>query len=147
MSDFRTVEINGQKFEIDMRTAKTVDQYKIGDNVKVLVKQYQSYSSHPGVIVAFDNFNNLPTVTVAYLVLDYSGSNLKFAYINANEDADNKIEICPRHDETLEFQKSDVLARFQTEIDKKTAELREIGLKREYFEKHFAKYFQSTQGA
>lgn len=36
----KIVEINGIKMEVDMRHAKTIDTYKIGDRVKVLVKQY-----------------------------------------------------------------------------------------------------------
>ena len=36
----KTIEINGVKLEIDLRTAKRVDTFKIGDNVKVLKKEY-----------------------------------------------------------------------------------------------------------
>ena len=36
----KTVEIQGIRLEIDERTARTVDQYKIGDRVRVLIQGY-----------------------------------------------------------------------------------------------------------
>ena len=35
------VEINGVKFEVDMSSAKIISEYKIGDKINVLVKDYQ----------------------------------------------------------------------------------------------------------
>lgn len=40
MEERRIVEINGVKIEVDMRTAKRVDSFRVGDNVKVLDKDY-----------------------------------------------------------------------------------------------------------
>ena len=34
----RIVEIGGVKIEVDLRTAKRVDSYRVGDPVKVLTK-------------------------------------------------------------------------------------------------------------
>ena len=34
----RVIEINGIKVEVDLRTAKQINQYKVGDNVKLLIK-------------------------------------------------------------------------------------------------------------
>ena len=36
MEEKRLVEINGIKMEVDMRSARRVDTFKVGDNVKVL---------------------------------------------------------------------------------------------------------------
>lgn len=56
------VEINGIKLEVDLRTAKRVEEYKVGDMVKVLKKEYgDSYKSYAGMIVGFDAFVALPT--------------------------------------------------------------------------------------
>jgi hypothetical protein len=46
----RIVEVDGIKLEIDERTARTIESYKVGDPVKVLVKSYgDSYNIYPGV--------------------------------------------------------------------------------------------------
>lgn len=54
------VEINGIKMAIDERTAtiQKVDTFKVGDPVKVLIKEYSSYNAKFGVIIGFDNFKN-----------------------------------------------------------------------------------------
>ncbi|MDH7956462.1 hypothetical protein [Listeria monocytogenes] len=51
MEEKRMVEINGIKMEIDMRTAVRVDEFKVGDNIKVLDKNYSNQKIHDGVIV------------------------------------------------------------------------------------------------
>ena len=52
----RIIEVNGVKMEIDLRNAKVVENYKVGDYVKVLIKEYNSYKSYIGNIIGFDNF-------------------------------------------------------------------------------------------
>ena len=34
--NIRTIEVNGVTLEVDMRYAKRIDQFKVGDTVKVL---------------------------------------------------------------------------------------------------------------
>lgn len=34
----RIIEIDGVKIEVDLRTAKRIDTYRVGDNVKILNK-------------------------------------------------------------------------------------------------------------
>ena len=40
MEEKRIIEVNGIKMEVDLRNAKRIDQFKVGDSVKVLVKSY-----------------------------------------------------------------------------------------------------------
>ena len=79
------VKIGGIKMEVDMRHAKRVDTFHIGDPVKLLLTEGNSVMA--GVIVGFEEFLTLPTIVVAYLSMDYFNSGLKFAYINT-ESAD-----------------------------------------------------------
>jgi len=138
----RTIEINGVKMDVDLRTAKTVETYKVGDSVKVLVKKYGSdYSSHPGVIVGIDNFVALPTLIILYLTDDYSGS-LKFAYLNANT---KDVEICPQDLDFLFAEKESVVERLDREIAKAELALQDAHQKKEYFLKHFASHFEAGQ--
>jgi ribosomal protein L19 len=92
------VEINGVKLEVDLRTAKTVEEYRVGDTVKLLKKEYgDSYKSYAGMIVGFDPFISLPTIIVAYIDQSYSGVDIKFDYLNAKSEG---VEIC--HTDSLE---------------------------------------------
>lgn len=136
--EVRTVEINGINVEVDMRTARKVERYRVGDQVKVLVKDYSRYKAHPGVIVAFDAFEKLPTITVAYLEIGYASAEIKFAYINAQEE---DAEIAP-HSGDLLVDKADVLAKIDKDIASKEREIEDLRRKRDYFERHFARYFE-----
>jgi len=135
----RIVEINGVKLEIDLRQAKTVENYKVGDSVKVLMKRYgDTYASNPGVIIGFDNFVALPTIIIAYLEMDYSSGRICFAHLNS---ATKDIEICPANENETPIQKSHVVDMLNREILKKQEEAREAENKLEYFLKYFECYF------
>lgn len=134
----RIVEINGVKIEVDLRTAKTVSEYRVGDKVKVLVKDYSSYKSHFGTIVGFDDFKNLPTIIVAYIDKTYSGAPLHFVYLNSeNKD----VELCPCNETDIGFDKSDIIDNFDKELSRKELEIKELKTKKEYFLKMFGRYF------
>ncbi len=138
MSDLRVVEINGIKVEVDMRTAKRVDQYKVGDPVKVLVKKYSDYEAHSGVIVGFDEFNKLPTITVAYIVESYSEVEIKFTSINAQS---KDVELAPLQEYDMKFDYNKALKVFDRDILKKERDLEDAKLKKEWFLKHYGKLF------
>ena len=68
MEEKRIIDINGMKMEVDLRTAKRIDTFKVGDNVKVLATEYNgTHSIKPGVITDFAMFKDLPTIVVAVL--------------------------------------------------------------------------------
>ena len=137
--EFRSVEVNGVKLEVDMRTARKVEQYRVGDRVKVLVKESYGakYTPHPGVIVGFDAFEKLPTITVAYLSVDYSKAEIKFAYLNAQSE---DVEITSDFADIL-VDKGRVSDLIEKAIESKRAEIDDLERKRAYFEAHFARYF------
>lgn len=137
----RIVEINGIKVEVDLRTAKRVDQYKVGDPVKVLVKSYgDSYSSHVGVIVGFDEFEKLPTLTVAYVEQSYSEVKLIFKGINSKSE---DVEIAPLQAYDATFDLSKAIETFDNEIFKKKKELEEIERKKAWFSENYSTYFSA----
>lgn len=144
----RIVEIDGVKIEVDLRTAKRVEHYKVGDNVKVLVPSYGSnYRVHPGVIVGFDDFEKLPTICVAYLVTDYNAAKIEFAYLNAAE-KEGKVEIAPAHDlHELHFQKADVMSQMEKMAEAKREEVRDLERKMAYFNTYFGRYFETKEVA
>lgn len=138
----RIIEINGIKLEVDLSTAKRIDEFKVGDNVKVLKKNNaDKYDVLAGVIVEFVNFKELPTIIIAVFKMDYwSGATLEF--INFNSETENiEITLCCEHE--LKIEKSRVIDRFDLEIEKKQAEIDVLKNKREYFVNNFMKYFKN----
>lgn len=137
----RIVEINGVKVEVDLRTAKRVDAFSVGDTVKLLLKDYSGYKSYPGVIVGFDEFSNRPTIIVAYLLENYSEFGIKFAYIN-KETVDS--EICPAQDFEFQVSKNAAIDWFDKGIEKKKRDLEELVAHKVWFEKNYQRFFEKA---
>lgn len=134
------IEVNGVKLEVDLRTAKRVDELRVGDRVKVLVKQYSEYKVHAGTIIGFEPFENLPTVIVAYLDIDYLGVNVKFVYFNAQS---KEVEIVKAiDDDQLDVSKRDLCASFDRDIAKKEMEISELRQKKSFFLERFGEYWK-----
>jgi len=130
-SEQRTIiEVNGIKMEVDLRHAKRVEEYRVGDNVKVLVKGYgDSYESCAGVIVGFDAFRMRPTIVVCYLKPGY-GAEVKFAFITPDT-KDIEIIHMADYDKLLDADKT--LEYLEREIIKKEAEVLDLKMKKDYF--------------
>ena len=141
-NDKRIIEINGVKLEVDLSTARRIDEFKVGDNVKILQKNSSSYDVLPGVIVEFVGFKALPTIVIAVFKQDYWGSKVEFIYYNSQTE-DYEIVACADHE--LKLEKCRVIDKFNIEIEKKRSELDELTAKRDWFTKYFDKYFVGEQ--
>jgi len=141
MSEEKTIiEINGVKMEVDLRSAKRVDELKVGDPVKVLIKEYSDYKIHQGIIVGFDMFQELPTISLAYIESSYSETALKFKFFNSKTEG---IEIVPANDDDLlSLEKDDVIKGMDREITKAELKVRELEAKKEYFLTKFGAFWQ-----
>src|SRR3990172_8677945 len=123
--DKTIVEIGGVKMEVDLRHARTIESYKIGDSVKLLVKKYgDDYQSCPGIIIGFDDFKQLPTIVVAYLDATSYSAELQFAYYNSK--TAEKLEICPMTDPYIAIEKTRVLDIMDGKIQTKEQELADL---------------------
>lgn len=141
MEDFKKIiEVNGVKMEIDMRTVKVIDQFKVGDNIKVLVKDYQDFKSYIGTIIGFDEFKTKPTIVIAYLKTSYSAATIEFVYYNS---ASKDVEICALNKWDIPVSKSTVIQAFEKEIRSKQAEIDAVEQKKVLFEELFGKYFET----
>ena len=139
------IEINGVKMEVDLRHAKIVhENIKVGSKVKLLEKSaYSAPSVHPGVVVGFEPFTDLPTIIVAYVKIGYGEGGLNFAYINAQ--SVEKWDMVPSLDDELPINQADVLGSFEREAAKSRAVLNDIEAKRDYFLRHFNQYFAPSK--
>lgn len=131
-----TVEVNGIKYEVDLRGAKKIQQFKVGDRVKVLIKGYGTdYTVHAGVIVGIDAFKALPTVVVAYMPTNaWTDPSVQFAYLNAQT---KDTEIVPMAGDEIIPTRDTILSMFGRALDRKRVEIAEIEAKREYFLRRF----------
>ena len=143
-SEMTTIEINGVKMEVDLRHARRIDELRVGDRVKVLIKQYSDYAVYPGTIVGFEPFQKLPTIIVAYVKNIYSDSGISFCYFNSETKETEIVKAID--DDQLDINKADVLADFDKKTDKLNTELNEIAEQRRYFLAKFATYWERVEG-
>ena len=139
MNEKRIVEIDGVKVEVDLRTAKRVDTYRVGDNVKILDKQYSDYKVKPGIIVDFAEFQELPTMVIAVFNEGTWGSTPSIEFIYYNRKTADKTEIVPATEDEIRLTKDGVIEKFEREIQKKKNEYTDLQNQLEYFKKHFLK--------
>ena len=133
----RVIEVNGIKLEVDMRYARRIDEFKVGDTVKVLDKRNDKNDLRTGVITDFANFKELPTIMVAiYKAGDYwSGPTIEFIPYNADTEG---IEIVGVSAEEVVVSRETIVQKFDDQISKKRDELNDLIIKRDTFVKYFA---------
>jgi hypothetical protein len=139
----RIIEINGVKLEVDMRTAKRIDTFRIGDAVKVLDTRYEEAKFCPGVIVNFTEFESMPSIEVMCLEDTYGGGiDIKFISIVAKKKCSYEIAHYSPYENM--FGLENVVRKFNRLIEQKELELAEMKRKREYFINDFRAAFEKT---
>jgi hypothetical protein len=145
MSEKRIIEINGTKFEVDTSNLQVIENYRIGDRIKVLLKEYgDSYKPCPGVIVGFEPFEKHPTIVIAYLKTGGYGDKSPLKILFFNSETEN-VEICQMVGKELPFEKANVLELMDREILKTEQEVIDLKRRREYFLTEFGKYFEHAE--
>ena len=138
----RIIEIDGVKVEVDLRTAKRVESFKVGDNIKILDKEYESYKVKPGIIVDFAEFQELPTIVIAVFDEGSWSSTPNISFIYYNKNTSKKVEIGSCSEDEIKVSKEGVIERFEREIQKKKNEYEDLKNKLEYFKTHFLKVYK-----
>jgi len=137
------IEINGVKMELDMRHAKRIDELRVGDRVKVLLKNYSDYKVHAGTIIGFEPFKALPTVIVAYIETGYNSAEVKFVYFNSSS---KDVEIVKAiDDDSIGIEKRDVMSMFDRMVAAKEREIDDLLSKKEYFLRNFQAYWTPVE--
>lgn len=134
----RIIEINGVRLEVDLRSARRIDEFKVGDSVKVLDNRSGKNEMKAGVITDFANFKELPTMIVAvYKDGDYwSKPSIEFITFNSETEG---IEIVGVSAEEIIVSRETVVQKFDDEIAKKRDELNDLIIKRDTFVKYFGR--------
>lgn len=137
------IEINGIKMEVDLRHAKVIDQYKVGDSIKVLLNEYgEKYKSYIGTIIGFDNFEKHPTIVIAYLKTEYSSATIDYVYFNSET---KDVEITALNDWDIPVTKAQVIEKMDKMIESKANEIKEVEQKKALFERLFGQYFEKLE--
>lgn len=132
----RIIEINGVRLEVDLRSARRIDEFRVGDTVKVLDTRNNKNEMRTGVITDFANFKELPTLIVAiYKAGDY-WSEPSIEFITYNSDTEG-IEIVGVSAEELIVSRETIVQKFDDEIAKKRDKLNDLIIKRDTFVKYF----------
>ena len=138
-----TVEINGVKYDVVIDEAKRIESFCVGDNIRVLVKEYSdTWKSYLGVIIGFDDFKDFPNIRIAYIEQSYSNCSIKYIDINPMNEEKEKYKIANIQKSDVMLNKSDVIEMLENEILKKDTELREAKRKKQFFIDMFSKHFE-----
>ena len=94
-SNTTVIEINGVKLEVDLRTARRVENIRVGTRVKVLQKKYSdSYEIRHGVVIGFEPFLELPTIIIAVAKIEYNSATVEFVYFNSKSEGIQIVVSC-----------------------------------------------------
>lgn len=134
--NIREINVNGVRLEVDMRYAKRIDTFKVGDTVKVLDRRNDKNDMRSGVITDFADFKDLPTMMVAvYKPGDYwSAPTIEFIPYNSDT---KDIEIVGVSAEEIMVSHETIVNKFDDQIAKKRDELNDLIVKRDTFVKYF----------
>lgn len=140
-SDKRVIEVNGVKMEVDLRTAKKVEHFKVGDPVKFLKKEYSDrYKTHIGVIVGFTEFKERPAIDILYLEENYASADLKIHTMT--EDDENELAHFNSYEGVLTL--DSIVDKLNRMIETKEAELETLRYKKAMFKKHFTEAYSDV---
>jgi len=133
-----SVEIKGVRIK---SSSQSDEALKVGDHVRILVKEYSNYKAHNGIISHLDKFSELPTVTVCYIESDYSGTNIKFKSINNKTDDAEIVKTEEIDIEGLGEIRASAEKNLEKSIEKKRKELEDEEYKLVWFRQYFGKCF------
>ena len=137
--NYKVIEINGVKCEVDLRHAKDIEQYKVGDHVKILIKQYSDqYESYPGVIIGFDMFEQNPAINVMYIQGGFNSDPVGFKTITAKT---KDVEITALNDFDIILNRDMVRQAFIKKRNDLESQLRDLSVKEKFLDAQFSKYF------
>lgn len=137
----RIIEIDGVKLEVDLRTARRIDSFRVGDNIKVLMEQYGSWRAYPGAIINFTEFPTHPAIDI--LIVTESGEVKFITYAAPLNGQKQSIEIAPFSQFELLIDRASIMDKLNRAVEQKESELRDAVAKREAFVKAFAQAFKA----
>ncbi|MED5549760.1 MAG: hypothetical protein VX529_10410 [Pseudomonadota bacterium] len=140
----RIIEIEGVKIEVDLRTARRIEELKIGSRVRVLTKDYGGHKVSTGVIIGFEQFKKLPTLIVATVNPNSYSTDNPMQIVHYNADSKD-TEIVGAADDDFEFDGDLVERQFDRLERKHEAELQKARDQRAWFRQHFGQIAKNIE--
>jgi len=135
-NEMTVVEINGIKMEIDLRTARRIDTFRVGDGIKVLRKRYGTeYEVMPGAIVGFAEFQKLPTIEVVCIT---HGGSVEFISFNSQS---TDVELAPMNRYEMAFDRAAIEATLIRAVESAQSSVRDAEAKLKAFRTEIVKAF------
>lgn len=142
MTEKTIIEVNGVKLEVDMRHARRIEELRIGSPVKLLAKGgYGGQKVHPGIVIGFEPFKDLPTILVAYLEEDWQAASVKVVSINSKQE---NFDMIAAVDPDFAVDRANITKRFDRQIEAKKREIEVIEEQKRYFETNFKAFWSSV---
>ena len=135
----KIIEIDGVKIEVDLRTAKRIDSFKVGSPVQVLDKTYSDTKVKSGIITDFCEFAELPTIVIAIFEEGSWSSAPSIKFVHYNTKTCKDYEIVGASDDEVKVSRDGVIEKFEREIQKKKNEWQDLQNQLDYFKEHFLK--------
>lgn len=136
----RIITVNGIKMEVDLRQAKVVDNYRVGDMVKVLNKEYNdSYKVYPGIVTDFfvtekEDGTCEAAIQILALKKDYSSVDLVFMVYGENT---KNFSISHFNEYEKKFDQAQIDGLFDNEITKFQEQIRVLETKQSAYKELF----------
>ena len=138
----KQIEVNGITYSVDESMFVT-EEIKVGDEVQILKKYYDSWETFPGVVVQILPFDDKPAVQVVYVDHTYSSVDVKTILIT--DDTGDSVKMLTKANPIIKLTKERAVDLLQKKITDAEEALEKARYNLEYFNKYLGTYFDKPE--
>lgn len=138
----KQIEVNGITYSVDESMFVT-EEIKVGDEVQILKKNYDSWETFPGVVVQILPFDDKPAVQVVYVDHTYSSVDVKTILIT--DDTGDSVKMLTKANPIIKLTKERAVDLLQKKITEAEENLEKARYNLEYFNKYLGSYFDKPE--
>lgn len=138
----KQIEVNGITYSVDESMFVT-EEIKVGDEVQILKKGYDSWETFPGVVVQILPFDDKPAVQVVYVDHSYSSVDVKTILIT--DDTGDSVKMLTKANPIIKLTKERAVDLLQKKITEAEEKLEKARYNLEYFNKYLGTYFDKPE--
>jgi len=138
----KQIEVNGITYSVDESMFVT-EEIKVGDEVQILKKGYDSWETFPGVVVQILPFDDKPAVQVVYVDHSYSSVDVKTILIT--DDTGDSVKMLTKANPIIKLTKERAVDLLQKKITEAEENLEKARYNLEYFNKYLGSYFDKPE--
>ena len=138
----KQIEVNGITYSLD-ETMYVTEEIKVGDEVQILKKSYDSWETFPGVVVQILPFDDKPAVQVVYVDHTYSSVDVKTILIT--DDSGDSVKMLTKANPIIKLTKERAVDLLQKKITDAEEALEKARYNLEYFNKYLGTYFDKPE--